>query len=366
MGKKVTTILAVILAVVTVALAAVGVLYAQEKQTVGKYVQQQAELSALIESLNADVAEKESEIDTLNADVADKASQIDTLNTDVAEKNEEIEALNADVADKASQIDALNADVADKATQIDALNADVADKASQIDALNADVADKASQIDALNADVADKNSQIDTLNADVADKASQIDALNADVSAKKSEIDALNADSTGKDNTIENLNAELERLRQSGSDKVEIPSHIPGVYSTTREFLYVLDQEDIIYSYKGIDSDGDERVTLDYSIADRDFTLQLWFSSDCDDVALRVWDVITFTDSEKATVQSLCDTLNGKYRFTNFCTEYDNTVSLMADFILPVSGSGEVVRDGVFLAVLVLDDLFTSMDSLTA
>ena len=352
MGKKVTTILAVILAVVTVALAAVGVLYAQEKQTVGKYVQQQAELSAVIESLNADVAEKESEIDTLNADVADKASQIDTLNTDVAEKNEEIEALNADVADKASQIDALNADVADKA--------------SQIDALNADVADKNSQIDALNADVADKNSQIDTLNADVADKASQIDALNADVSAKKSEIDALNADSTGKDNTIENLNAELERLRRSGSDKVEIPSHIPGVYSTTREFLYVLDQEDISYSYKGIDSDGDESVTLDYSIADRDFTLRLWFSSDCDDVALRVWDVITFTDSEKATVQSLCDTLNGKYRFANFFTEYDNTVTLKTDFILPVSGSGEVVLDGVFLAVLVLDDLFTSIDALAA
>ena len=324
MGKKVPTILSAALAVVIVALAAVGVLYAQEKQTVGKYVQQQAELSALIESLNADVAEKELEIDTLNADVADKASQID------------------------------------------ALNADVADKASQIDSLNADVADKASQIDSLNADVADKNSQLEQMTSELADKDVQIDALNADVSAKKSEIDALNADSTGKDNTIESLNAELERLRRSGSDNVEIPSHIPGVYSTTREFLYVLDQENISYSYKGIDSDGDERVILDYTIADRDFTLRLWFSSDCDDVALRVWDVITFTDSEKATVQSLCDTLNGKYRFANFFTEHDNTVSLRADFVLPVSGSGEVVLEGVLLAALVLDDIFTSIDSLPA
>ena len=310
MGKKVPTILSAALAVVIVALAAVGVLYAQEKQTVGKYVQQQAELSALIESLNADVAEKELEIDTLNADVADKASQID--------------------------------------------------------ALNADVADKASQIDSLNADVADKNSQLEQMTSELADKDVQIDALNADVSAKKSEIDALNADSTGKDNTIESLNAELERLRRSGSDNVEIPSHIPGVYSTTREFLYVLDQENISYSYKGIDSDGDERVILDYTIADRDFTLRLWFSSDCDDVALRVWDVITFTDSEKATVQSLCDTLNGKYRFANFFTEHDNTVSLRADFVLPVSGSGEVVLEGVLLAALVLDDIFTSIDSLPA
>lgn len=324
MGKKVTTILSAALAVVIVALVAVGVLYAQEKQTVGKYVQQQAELSALIESLNADVAEKESEIDTLNADVADKASQID------------------------------------------ALNADVADKANQIDSLNADVADKNSQIDSLNADVADKNSQLEQMTAELADKDVQIDALNADVSAKKSEIDALNADSTGKDNTIESLNAELEQLRQSGNVVDEIPSHIPGVYSTTREFLYVLDQEDISYSYKGIDSDGDERVTLDYTIADRNFTLRLWFSSDCDDVALRVWDVITFTDSEKATVQSLCDTLNGTYRFANFFTQYDNTVSLRADYILPVSGSGEVVLDGVLLAALVLDDIFTSIDALAA
>ena len=338
MGKKATTILAVILAVVTVALVAVGVLYAQERQTVGKYVQQQAEMSDLIESLRADVADKTSQIETLNADVADKASQIDTLNTDVA----------------------------DKASQIETLNADVADKASQIETLNADVADKASQIETLNADVADKTSQLEQMTAELADKDVQIDALNADVTAKKSELDALNADSTGKDNTIESLSAELERLRQSGSDKVEIPSHIPGVYSTTREFLYILDQEDISYNYKGIDSEGDECVTLDYSIADRDFTLRLWFSSDCEDAALRVWDVLTFTDSEKATVQSLCDMLNGKYRFANFFTEYDNTVSLRADFILPVSGSGEVVLDGVLLAVLVLDDIFTSIDSLAA
>ena len=324
MGKKATTILAVILAVVTVALVAVGVLYAQERQTVGKYVQQQAEMSDLIESLRADVADKTSQIETLNADVADKASQIETL------------------------------------------NADVADKASQIETLNADVADKTSQIETLNADVADKASQLEQMTAELADKDVQIDALNADVTAKKSEIDALNADSTGKDNTIESLSAELERLRQSGSDKVEIPSHIPGVYSTTREFLYILDQEDISYNYKGIDSDGDERVTLDYSIADRDFTLRLWFSSDCEDVALRVWDVLTFTDSEKATVQSLCDMLNGEYRFANFFTDYDNTVTLRADFILPVSGSGEVVLDGVLLAVLVLDDIFTSIDSLAA
>ncbi len=136
-------------------------------------------------------ADKTAQITSLNADVADKAGQIETLNADVADKAGQIETLNADVADKAGQIETLSTDVADKSGQIETLSADVADKAGQIEMLSADVADKADQIETLNADVADKAGQIETLNADIADKAGQIEALSADQKSKEEQIAGL-------------------------------------------------------------------------------------------------------------------------------------------------------------------------------
>ena len=335
MEKKTISIVAAVLAV---ALVVVGILFVQQKQSAENLQALQAELNA--------------EIDALNAQVDEKAA--------------EIEALNVDAADKDSQIEALNADVADKSSQIDALNADVADKSSQIDALNADVADKSSQIDTLNADVADKSSQIEALNADVSDKSQKLEAMNADMTELNSQIQALSANSTDQAATVESLTAELEQLRQSTA-KPEIPDSIPGTYSTTREFLYAMEQADYSYTYMGIDGDGDETITTDFSCAGHSVTIWLWFSSDCESVMMRVWDVIAYNALAKNAVCTVCDELNYSYRYVCFYMEGDNTVTMSMDFIVrPDGNAGDIVLDGLLTSLAVLEYAYPNLEPYAA
>ena len=256
-------------------------------------------------------------------------------------------------SEMAAQIDALNADVADKDSQIDALNADVADKDSQIDALNADVADKSSQIDALNADVADKDSQIDALNADVADKSSQIDALNADVADKVNQIDTLSAE----------LEQALQDSTVPAAVQEEIPDTVPGKHSITRSFLYALDQYDITYDYTGVNDNDKDTVTIDFNIAGRTLTFRLWFSPDCEDVQMVVWDVIAFNAGDKSAVRAAVDSLNLTYRFSCFYLEVDNTVTMSMDFIVREDGkASDILLEGLVRGLSILEDAYSTLE----
>ena len=239
--------------------------------------------------------------------------------------------------------------------------------AAQIDALNADVADKSSQIDALNADVADKESQIDALNADVADKSSQIDALNADVADKDSQIDALNADVADKVNQIDTLSAELEQALQDSTVPAavqeEIPDTVPGKHSITRSFLYALDQYDITYTYTGVDDNDKDAVTIDFNIADHTLTFRLWFSPDCEDVQMVVWDVIAFNAGDKSAVRAAVDSLNLTYRFSCFYLEVDNTVTMSMDFIVREDGkASDILLEGLVRGLSILEDAYSTLE----
>lgn len=331
MGKKAISILAAVLAV---ALVVVGILFFQAEQTVSQCRQDQSALIVKIDELNASLADRDSQIEALNANLADKDSQIEALNADVADRDGKIEALNADVADKDGKIEALNADVADKDSQIEALSADATDKDSQIAALNADVADRDGKIEALSADVADKDSKIEALSAEAADK----------------------------DAAIESLTAELSQARESGA--VEIPDSVPGKYATTRQLLYALDQAEINYTYDGIDSDGDEYIIIKDTCAGHPVTFRLWFSPDCEQANLRVWDIISFTSQQKNDVRIACDELNSSYKFAAFYLDYDSTITMSMDFILREDGkAGSIMLEGLMLAYSILEDAYPTLEA---
>lgn len=246
--------------------------------------------------------------------------------------------------------------------KIGELNDDMADRDSQIEALNADIADRDSQIEALNADVADKDSQIEALSADATDKDSQIAALNADVADKDSQIEALNADVADKDAAIESLTAELSQAQESGA--VEIPDSVPGKYATTRQLLYALDQAEINYTYDGIDSDGDEYIIIKDTCAGHPVTFRLWFSPDCEQANLRVWDIISFTSQQKNDVRIACDELNSSYKFAAFYLDYDSTITMSMDFILREDGkAGSIMLEGLMLAYSILEDAYPTLEA---
>ena len=243
--------------------------------------------------------------------------------------------------------------------QIADLTADAANKDSQIEALTADAADKDSKIEALTADAADKDSKIEALTADAADKDRKIESLAADIAGQ---IESLAADVTAKDSQIDSLKAALEQALDAAPARVEIPDTIPGAYNTTREFLYLLEQWDVAYDYQGVDSDGDDNVTMNYVCDGQSFTFHLWFSSDGNQANLRVWDIISFNSQFTSAVRAVCDELNSSYRFTTFYLEYDNTVTLSMDFIIRDNGSaGEIVLEGLVSAYLILEDAYASL-----
>ena len=318
MEKKITWIISGVLAL---ALIVTGVLFIQEKQT------------------------NDARVQALESTLSQQASEIAALNADAAEKDSQIEALSADAADKASQIEALNADSVDKDSQIEALSADVAERDSQIEALNADAAEKNSQIEALNADAAEKASQIEALNADAAEKASQIEALNADVADKASQIEALNA--------------QLEQ-QASATQKPEIPASIPGEYASTREFLYQLEQEDIIYDYGGIDtSNGNkEKVSISFECGGHDIDIRFWFPESNDDVSIRVWDVISYRSAVESSVIRACNELNNTYRFVTFeADSNDCTVTLSMDLIVrPEADIGDITLEALVRVYSILKE----------
>lgn len=324
MEKKITWIISGVLAL---ALIVTGVLFIQEKQANGARVQE------------------------LESTLSQQASEIAALNADAAEKDSQIEALSADAADKASQIEALNADSVDKDSQIEALSADVAERDSQIEALNADAAEKNSQIETLNADAAEKNSQIEALNADAAEKASQIEALNADVADKASQIEALNA--------------QLEQ-QASATQKPEIPASIPGEYASTREFLYQLEQEDIIYDYGGIDTynGNKEKVSISFECGGHDIDIRFWFPESNDDVSIRVWDVISYRSAEESSVIRACNELNNTYRFVTFeADSNDCTVTLSMDLIVrPEADIGDITLEALVRVYSILKEAYSTLD----
>lgn len=291
-------------------------------------------------------------------------ARVQELESTVSQQTSEIAALNADAADKDSQIEALSADAADKASQIEALNADSVDKDSQIEALSADVAERDSQIETLNADAAEKNSQIEALNADVAEKDSQIEALNADAAEKDNQIEALSADAADKASQIEALNAQLEQI--STTQKPEIPASIPGEYASTREFLYQLEQEDIIYDYGGIDTNNGnkEKVSISFACSGHDIDIRFWFPESNDDVSIRVWDVISYRSAVESSVIRACNELNNTYRFVTFeADSNDYTVTLSMDLIIrPEADIGDITMEAMVRVYSILKEAYSTLD----
>lgn len=118
-------------------------------------------------------------------------------------------------------------------------------------------------------------------------------------------------------------------------------------YQATADFLDALNEKDIEYTFNGIDSDGDENVTVhittdEYGSA----TFQFYFSGGGRYLAARVWNVIDFDIDDRAAVLEICNKANYDYRFCCFYVDdTDNSVTMSVDACLPSSDSGSISAD---------------------
>jgi len=108
--------------------------------------------------------------------------------------------------------------------------------------------------------------------------------------------------------------------------------------SSTQAYLDILDANDVTYTLSSMADDAkNERVKIAYTSSTTpkfDYDINCFFNTDLQDCALRVWNLIAFSDADFAKVLRACNTLNNDYRFATFeVDESDNTVTVSMDII---------------------------------
>ena len=138
-------------------------------------------------------------------------------------------------------------------------------------------------------------------------------------------------------------------------------------YAATKDFVAVLEANDLKYVYKGIDDDTDENIRVSFSDDDYDsIVLNVFFSKDSDAVYIRGWNLLTASAGANYVLSTL-NQLNHQYKYVKFTfDESDNTVYVQMDGYLCPDHPGDVAYRmmNAILGVLDADDCRQALKSL--
>lgn len=127
-------------------------------------------------------------------------------------------------------------------------------------------------------------------------------------------------------------------------------------FSTTREFLDLLDSSGVKYTLSGLDDDGDEVVTISNQGDAFTYQIHVIFDADLETTYLRTFNIINFSDADFSKVLRTCNSLCSEYNFVRFFVdESDNTVSCAMDMIYRDEDVGDIVLEGLLRMVKLLD-----------
>lgn len=133
--------------------------------------------------------------------------------------------------------------------------------------------------------------------------------------------------------------------------------------SSTQQFIALLDSKGTKYSVGEPTSSGKDTMTVSYG-GDNMPTIrcQFFFDTDCNGVAIRVFDIVKFTESKLAAMYPVVNSLNEKYRFAKFCIDTDdNTAQAEIDASFRSSDAGEICRELMLRMVSICDDAYPEL-----
>ncbi len=148
---------------------------------------------------------------------------------------------------------------------------------------------------------------------------------------------------------------------------LSVPAFAADVqYPTTRAFIQALDERGLKYTWAGVDSDGDEKVTVEFVGDYKDkLVVNLFFGQDHDLVDLRIWNLVDINESDYAKVLDACNELHANYKFVTFFVDKTDW-SVTAKLDLPIregESCGEICIDGLSYLINIAD---TGYDTLKA
>lgn len=146
----------------------------------------------------------------------------------------------------------------------------------------------------------------------------------------------------------------------SAAPAFAVPSAVS--YSSTRDFLEVLDSEGVHYTYEGIDSDDDEKVNVSYNITDTSIAMRIFFDDSRESCHIRVWNLIDYRPEDEGRVIEALDDLNKTYKWIKFYSDKnDNSVTASMDVILRRYDVGEICSEAMHRVVNICDDAYPTL-----
>ena len=126
--------------------------------------------------------------------------------------------------------------------------------------------------------------------------------------------------------------------------------------SSVQNFISYLEQENIRYTYEGVNDDGVERLRISYELDPFGSLDCVLLFQDNDEVDLRIWNIVTSAAGKEKTVD-LVNTLNASYKYVKFVfDENDSTVQGEADMLIDAEHSAPQIFDAMILMFSVIDD----------
>ena len=134
-------------------------------------------------------------------------------------------------------------------------------------------------------------------------------------------------------------------------------------YATTQNFLNYLDNRGITYTLKGLDSDDDEVVTIEYTGNNKSSIETRWyFDNDPVRVEVKVWYVIKYSVKDYYYVLEAVNQINSDYRYVKFFADIsDNSVTAQFDMPISANNAGEMCYDVLRRMINLIDDAYLSL-----
>jgi hypothetical protein len=136
-----------------------------------------------------------------------------------------------------------------------------------------------------------------------------------------------------------------------------------GFYDSTRQFIATLDENEMTYTYEGVDNNDYDIVNVAFTGDNTDVTVKLFFNSDGEDCGLRVWYLIEYDEAFDIAVCRAVNTLNQNYRFIHFFADTDYSVTAAMDVIFHAGDDiGAICYDAMLFMADICDTAYLDLE----
>lgn len=129
---------------------------------------------------------------------------------------------------------------------------------------------------------------------------------------------------------------------------------------STRQFIRAMDAKDIKHSDIEVTQSGMEKVTVIYT-GDSIPSIRMifFFSKDCEDVAIRVFDIVKLPENRVEGFFKVVNEANRRFRFAKFVLDTnDNTVQAEMDAAFRTHDVGEICLELMSRCVDICDKAY--------